>query len=615
MSIVPLKKVTLAGIAHEKNTVMQSLQELGVLHLIDISPQPMAQAPSDPFKRNREAIAYLESCSIRQRALRRHPQHFDADKIIDQVIATKRKSQELTDAIENTEKQLDLLKPWGNFKLPSPEDLKGLQLFFYVVAGSESGKSYTTIKKAALPHQIVNRDNSCLYVVVISDRQPDLPGISPVAVPHLSASELEEHLDELLDQKDSNRTHRIGLTRYINLLREHLGEALDDRDLNMASCQTYDDSGLFALQGWCPIGVIERVEVLAEQLALAIEIIEPAPDEEPPTQLQNNETWIGPGEDLVSFYNVPNYHTWDPSWLVYFSFIIFFGMIVNDAGYGFVMLGITFFFRGAMIKGGMRRLFRMMLALSLCTIAYGVLGGAYFGLTPPDSNFLSKLRWFDGLDLANLNTMMWVSILIGCVHICFANVISAYNNRRSQKAIAHVGWIIAISSAFAAWHVTASAFSIEGTGLTQVFYTGIAIGMGLVFLFNQPAPMTGKGLFQRFTGGLQGVFDITKAFSDVLSYLRLFALGLAGGYLAITFNNLAQDANDLGSFGFILSILIIILGHTVNFALAIMSGVIHGLRLNFIEMYSWSIEGEGKVFSPFKKNVKASQEQPSATNR
>jgi V/A-type H+-transporting ATPase subunit I len=438
--------------------------------------------------------------------------------------------------------------------------------------------------------------------------KPDLPGLSPVAVPQLSASELEAQLEELLDQRDNLRTHRIGLTRYVNLLREHLDAALDDRDLIMASCHTYDDSGLFALQGWCPIGLLDNVETVARDLSLAIEINDPAPDEEPPTQLQNNETWIGPGEDLVSFYNVPNYHTWDPSWLVYFSFIIFFGMIVNDAGYGFVMLAITFIFRAAMIKNGMRRLFRMMLALSFCTIAYGVLGGAYFGITPPEGSWLGRLRWFDGLDLENLNIMMWVSIMIGCLHICFANVISAYNNRRSQKAIAHIGWIIAIFSAFAAWHVAASPFSIEGTNLTQVFYIWDRHWYGFGISVQPTGTNDPKGLLQRFTGGLQGVFDITKAFSDVLSYLRLFALGLAGGYLAITFNNLAQDANNLGSFGFILSILIIILGHTVNFALAIMSGVIHGLRLNFIEMYSWSIEGEGKVFSPFKKNVKTSQE-------
>ena len=120
--------------------------------------------------------------------------------------------------------------------------------------------------------------------------------------------------------------------------------------------------------------------------------------------------------------------------------------------------------------------------------------------------------------------------------------------------------------------------------------------MAVVFL-------TTAGTFQPFkliAGGLGGLYSMVQFFSDVLSYLRLFALGLAGSLLAQTFNGLALDIWKSGIAGMIFAVVIFLLGHTVNLALCIMSGVIHGLRLNFLEWYRWSFDGDGKAFKPFK---------------
>jgi len=197
--------------------------------------------------------------------------------------------------------------------------------------------------------------------------------------------------------------------------------------------------------------------------------------------------------------------------------------------------------------------------------------------------------------------MMAVSIFVGCLHILLANTISLYNHRNSQKAIANFGWIVIIISGFSAW---LTRFFFAQPTLSDFLLDILAAGVVLVFLFTHPAPLTRQGLFDRLKGGLHGVYHITKVFGDILSYLRLFALGLAGSYLAITFNQLAHDAAKLGEFGFLLSFFIIVCGHGVNFALAVMGGVIHGLRLNFIEFYDWSVEGEGFKFLPFQKAIK-----------
>jgi len=603
MSIAALKKVTLVGIANEKDMALSDLQNLGVIHLIDISNQSLSnsQKQADPFKDNHEALAFLESCTLQQRPLRRRPKQFQPDVAIAQVLRLKARTGQLRDEAESIQNQIELLKPWGDFNLPAPKDLHGLQMYFYVI-------SYRGLRKiidANLTYEVVNQDPRYLYVVVIADTTPDIPFI-PVAIPQDSLSQLHEKLEFTLDELEKCETRRVGETRIASLLREHLNQSLDRSELLTAAQKAYDDAGLFALQGWCPVDLVESLQVMAEARSLACEITDPSADETPPTYIENHDL-IAPGEILTGFFSTPNYKGWDPSLVVYFSFIIFFGMIMSDAGYGFILLGIIFFLRSRLIASGQGNFFRMGLALSISTCVYGVLAGSYFGLNPQQippkwlGGFLGRIELFDGVDLKNLSIMMAVSIFVGCLHILLANMISLYNHRNSQKAIANFGWIVIIVSGFSAW---LTRFFLAQPTLSDFLLDILAAGVVLVFLFTHPAPLTRQGLVDRLKGGLHGVYHITKVFGDILSYLRLFALGLAGSYLAITFNQLAHDAAKLGEFGFLLSFFIIVCGHGVNFALAVMGGVIHGLRLNFIEFYDWSVEGEGFKFLPFQKAIK-----------
>lgn len=597
MAIASLKKVTLVGVASEKDIALRALQELGVVHLIDISSRSVnaKSKQTDPFEDNRAALAFLEACPLQQRPLRKLPKQFQPDVAIAQVLKLKAKSEQLKDESEHIHHQIAKLEPWGEFKLPTPAELHGLQIFFYTIPT----RSLKKIVEADLTYEVVSKDSRTLYVVVIADKVPDLP-FSPVSMPPESLSTLQEQLEFTLDELEKCETRRIGETRFIKLLREHLNLALDNSELLSASQKAYDDTGLFALQGWCSVKLVESLQELAMQRSLAIEIDEPSPDETPPTFLENHGL-VQPGEPLISLYGIPGYHTWDPSMVVYFSFIIFFAMIVDDTGYGAILLVIALFLRSKLIKDGNGKFFLLSLALSISTITYGIISGTYFGWTPPEANPLRRLMVFDSADLKNLPYMMAASILIGCVHICLANLISLYNNRHSQKAWSYLGWIVVVLCGYFTW--LAQFFWSQPAIATFLLY-GVGAGLGLVFLFSHPAAWTSKGISHRFLGGIESLLHISKVFGDVLSYLRLFALGLSSTYLAITFNQLAHDASKIEPLGFLWSFVVIIVGHTINFALGMLGGVIHGLRLNFIEFYNWSLPGEGFVFNPFRKNAK-----------
>jgi V/A-type H+-transporting ATPase subunit I len=197
------------------------------------------------------------------------------------------------------------------------------------------------------------------------------------------------------------------------------------------------------------------------------------------------------------------------------------------------------------------------------------------------------------LDVNDFDSMMNLSIFIGAGHLVIANGINAWRRRSSPVALASGGWILMILAGLLLWQRGPS---------VPIWMLG---GIGLLLVFTCSSERRGtdpRTLLFRALDGLLALTGLSSMFGDVLSYLRLFALGLASASLALTFNQLAQDvATALPGMGVLLEVLILVVGHLLNFVLAVVSGVIHGLRLNLIEFYNWSLSDEGYAFQPFAK--------------
>ncbi|MCP4566969.1 MAG: hypothetical protein GY841_05250, partial [FCB group bacterium] len=218
---------------------------------------------------------------------------------------------------------------------------------------------------------------------------------------------------------------------------------------------------------------------------------------------------------------------------VLWCFAIFFGMIIGDLGYGVVLLGLTFYLHRKIQSQSpfAVRFFRLMYIVSISTIIFGVLGAGIFGIVLSDDNFLKKHSVLDFSTTAGQTQVMIVSIVIGMIHICLAMAIKFIMSR----SLAWLGWIVAIWSAF----FFLNSRMAHGVDNQPAMY-GMIIGLVVVFFFSS----TSKNLLVRFAEGLLGLLDVIQVFSDVLSYLRLFALGIATVYIAQTFNILGQAIID-----------------------------------------------------------------------
>ena len=583
MSLVPLCHVTILGMLADKPAVVARLQDLGFLQLRALRPEDVLprEVEGGPSPQARQALAFLRSAPWKRRP-RRTPGRagFDPEEVQRRTLELQARLRELEDERDFLTVRIRDLVPWGPFEFGTLEQMGGQRLWFYRIPLYRLAEI-----PDHLPYETVHRDHRFAYVVVITPEEPtDMP-LPRVHTGAVSRATLVDRLEDVEAQIEDLQGERAVLTRGVDLFAQSLARLEDAAARRGAEQLTLDGAPLFALAAWVPSG---RVDELREALAdcdVALQVREPTAGDEPPTMFSPSER-LGGAQSLVTFYMTPGYFTWDPSVVVLLSFAVMFAMIVADAGYGLVLGLVSLLFVRSMGRG-----MRLVVATVVgATVVYGMLVGSYFGVIPGPLGPLGPLRV---LDAADPDTMMAVSIVLGVLHLSLANVADAWR-LRSAASLAPLGWVVILVGGLLA--IASATGRVEGLVVPGLVAMGIgAVG---VLLFSA----TGVGFGTRLLRGLLALTGLTNAFGDVLSYLRLFALGLASGSLAAAFNDLAmQTRGAVKGAGIAIALVVLLVGHGLNFLLALMSGVVHGLRLNYIEFFNWGLKDEGKPFRAFRR--------------
>jgi len=588
MSIVSLSKVTVYGHIDDKASILEDLQEMGCLHIIPLAPERSLPGGGGPSSQAREALKFLLSCRQKRRQVR-DSSKFDAIAVEERTLEIQKRMQALEDERDFLEKRIQDVRPWGDFTFPPPEALRGLRLWFFIVPLNDMKDVETT----DLIWEVMARDNRFAYVVVVSKNEPHGMPVPRTRTGSKPLSELELRLDEVELDLEDLQAERTSLTRWCRLYASSLFQLEDREALLDATQDTFDVTPLFALQAWTPSDKVPQLSKYAQGKGLALEIEDPGPQDKPPTLMQNRPS-LASGQDLVSFYMTPNYWLWDPSTVVFFSFAVFFAMILSDTGYALIMgLGLVAGWKKMGRSASGKRLRILFGTLVGTSAVWGILVGSYFGVAPAEGSFPDS---FNILDMNDYDTMMQLSILIGVGHLVLANLADMRRRAMTLSALVPLGWTTIFLGAILLWLGTGgddpnSLWKTSGI-------TALALGGAAVVIFTS----TEGPFWKRLIAGLLALTNITTAFGDTLSYLRLFALGLASASLAVAFNDLAgQVRSELPGVGILLALLVFLIGHSLNFLLAIVSGFIHGLRLNFIEFFNWSIPEEGRPFQAFAR--------------
>jgi len=362
------------------------------------------------------------------------------------------------------------------------------------------------------------------------------------------------------------------------------------------------------LQGYCPESAVTSLETMLETEGIYFEVANPDIEEPIPIKLKNNP-FSKLFEPITELFSLPNYSELDPTPFLAPFFMLFFGLCLGDGGYGLLIFLAATLLKPK-VKANMKGLLTLAQYLGLATLVVGILTGSVFGIALDQMEW----KWLAGVKqyfitegnyadkLGGYNPMMVFAVVIGVIQILFGMVIKVMKVHKQHgfsHAAGHLAWVVFLIGliVYAALNVFAANLP---SAVLYVLYAILGVSVGIILFYNSP----GKNIFLNFGAALWNTYNMaTGLLGDTLSYIRLFALGLTGSILGGVFNTLAfeltAEVNPLVRW--LLVLIILLVGHSINFALSMIGAFVHPIRLTFVEFYkNAGFEGGGKAYKPFQ---------------
>jgi V/A-type H+-transporting ATPase subunit I len=599
--IAKMKKLTFLVYHKEYESFLVSLRELGLVH-ITTRAQGVAENAElqDSIRltgRYAAAAKYLQQLMVPAQ-----PHEGNAQKgaeALENVERIQYELQQLGQRIQALEKEISALEPWGDFDPKSVERLRdaGYQIDFYLCSEKQFMQEWVDLYNAT----IIGREGSKLYFVTVTPVGEEVElDVEAVKLPGSSLSALKQRHQEMLKQQEDfqQQLKQLAATVLPDLqAAQHEVQTQIEFSKVILSSDAVAGNKLMLLEGWAPVKCIDQIREFLSTQEAYYEVTDPTPEDNVPICLENNR-FFRLFEPIMRLYMLPKYNELDLTPFFAPFFMLFFGLCLGDSGYGlFMVLAVTLYRMFAKkIESSMKSILTLVQLLGLSTMVCGLLTGTCFGFNLYDIQlpFFQTLKETISLD----NQQMFnLSLILGGVQIIFGMILKSVNQTIQlgfKYAVSTIGWlIILVSTAFA--FAAPSVLPMGGT----VHLVFLVIGALMAYFYNSPD----KNIFVNFGLGLWDTYNMaTGLLGDVLSYVRLFALGLSGGILASVFNSLAAGMSpDNVIAGPIVMVLIFLIGHSINIFMNVLGAMVHPMRLTFVEFFKNSgYEGGGKEYKPFR---------------
>jgi len=587
--IVPMKKLSVITQSKDAASTVENLRSLGVLH-VEHQNTPKGK-DIDALKRDigliNKAVQILSLPEFSEKKIPQDKKELKNWKFIaERVIDSWKRLDWFQEDSRRLEGIISRWAAWGDFDPAAIRKLKEKNI--YVRLYRIHKKQIKELPSGVIVKKLFTfRGN--VNCAVISRGKIDIP-FEELELPKMALKEARERMSEDVEAvktvKDNIREHTCYLRGLISV-RKPLERELEFHE---ALSGMGESESLMYIRGYIPCDSVKRLEEKTKEKRWAMSIDDPSEDDRIPTLIRNPR-WVSIIEPVFRLIEVvPGYRELDISlwFLIFFS--IFFGMLIGDAGYGLIYFILTLF---AQVKWGKKvsgkSVFILFYTLSLCAIIWGVLTGTFFGqewLSQRVQPLIPALR-----DDKNIQALCF---FLGAFHLSVAHLWRTIIKLPSLKALAQVGWIITLWGGFflAKMLVLGDTFPVFG----KWFFI---IGPALVVLFTNPKRNILKGIG---SGLGELLLNVVNSFTDIVSYIRLFAVGLATVAVADAFNKMAMDIGYGSVLTGIMTSLILLLGHTLNILLGPMSILVHGVRLNVLEFCSHlNISWSGFSYKPLQK--------------
>ena len=619
--IEKMKKFTFLVTDKEYEGFISSLRQQGVVHVQQLqqgaSSQELQQA-LDLESRYVAALRVLDSAAKTYQVAPHAPalgQASDSLEVLTRIENIQAEEQTLMHERDAIEKDIRVLEPWGNFDMKALQRLaqaSGLTVGFFRCSSKFFRQEWAD-HYFAIP---VNEMSKSTYFLTFSEEKPDIEA-EQIFLPQESLQEKRAQLDSVLQKLDLIHGELLYIEKQLrSVLLDGQSQTRDSIQLERVhlSDERVAGDSLRLLVGWVRADRTEELTTVLDADHIFYEMEDPAFEDDVPVQITNGR-FTSLFEPILRMYSLPNYHDLDPS--VYFApfFMLFFGLCLGDGGYGLLVLfgglAVAKFCKGDVCNYG-----RLMAWLGMMTVICGLLMGTFFGidLSQQDWAFLAPVKPYflndNGVGpIFGYSPMMVLSVIIGLIQVLLGMILKgckAVKNYGFAYGIGTFCWVAAIILAVILYGLPAC-----GVQLPQVLQTILMVLIGIsalgIFFYNSPGSYRRPllGLLGNIGGGVWATYGMaTGLLGDLLSYIRLFALGLTGGVLGGVFNSLAIDMTSSlpVMVRWLPMILILLAGHGITFALSMISAFVHPMRLTFVEFFkNADFEGGGKEYSPFRK--------------
>lgn len=602
--IVKMNKYTLVLYRRAQEEFLNRLQELGV---VDITTSGW-----EPNEAEREVLGEIEAhkaASENFSALKKNPKYqggepfATGEEAYENYQRASAAIEQLGVQIAKATKEAEELTMWGAFE---PEVLakleaEGIILHFYSCYSNEYaqgiaswGENYTV--------EPISEHNGTTYFVVVGRKGEPAPQIDaqPIKTPALNAEGKRGEIAALEARLAEWQRVMARCVASEELIEQHACGLKDELQLSQVtrSGSPEAEGHLVILQGWAPEANSAEVDAMLEGESDVLFIKEkPTMEDDTPVQLKNG--WFAkPFEFIGDFYAVPKYGTMDLT--KYFApfYMLFFGFCIGDAGYGatFFLIGLFMYLKK---MKGMKLISQLVMWLGAASVLFGLCVGNVYGVS---LRTLGVPEWYHNALQTINDQLFYIALGCGIVQIIFALVLNVINTTIAygfKYSFGTLGWLIILVDCLLAFLLPM--VGVEGFSFSSPLCLGIlGVGAVLMLLLNNP----NRNPLVNFGSGLWDTYNnLTGLLGDVLSYVRLFAISLSGGALAVVFNDLAGSlAPDTPGLRQLVMFLILAFGHGINIFMSAIGAFVHPMRLTFIEFYkNAGFEASTRLYTPFRK--------------
>lgn len=635
--IVPMKKVSLIIMGDKKEETLKKLQKLGMVHI------EITEGSGERLNELKEQISLLESAVFiagnKKSTEEKEITVTEALSVAKEIssLTEEKKECQAEQVVLNSE--LERLKSWGDFDPSIIKDLaeKGVDISIYELPKAE----YEALGESVKTVRLVENKSSIKCLLVKSGLENEIItslNNYKLELPKISTEEMRQKISELGEKIKSIDEKILSYGSYTNALKNAIKACEKEIEFEVYATGMADEelsdknksASIAYFKGYVETENLEKLKETAKSNSWGLLVEDPTEEDDVPTKLKNNKfvSLIYPLTDFLGA--VPGYFEYDISgWFLAFI-LIFFGIIFGDGGYGLFICAAAAIpiIKSLVTKKKVSPTFLLVGLFGLSTVLWGTLTCTWFGLSPEQiPGWLQNLSipvisnvyedriwhpfWTQGeVGLTTAQNLQIFCFSLALIQLTIAHIKGAIRNRRSLKMLGDIGSILQL---FGIYYLVLSlvvnpevfSFSLVISGIPIGTVALVLIGLGFVlsFVFSNYEGNVIKSILASLKNIVSVLLGVVNVFSDIVSYIRLWAVGLAGAAIAATVNELAGPL--LGNFLFmIIAIVLLVFGHGLNMILNVLSVIVHGIRLNTLEFsshldMSWS----GHKFKPFNEQT------------